>query len=68
MPKEVGMDDEFLLDERESNVLASSYNVLIFLITLYKGNFIPSASLVTICSYYGVTTKVNDTNITNVKQ
>lgn len=62
------MDDEILLDERESNVLAFSYNVLIFLITLYRRNFIPSALLVTICSHYGVTTKVNDTNIMNVKQ
>lgn len=62
------MDDKFLLDETQSNILASPYNVLIFLITLYKRNFIPSASLVTICLYYGVTTKVNDTNITNVKQ
>lgn len=53
---------------RESNVLAPSYVVLIFLITLFKRNFIPSALLVTICLYYGVTTKVNYTNITDVKQ
>lgn len=53
---------------RESNLRAPSYVVLIFLITLFKRNFIPSALLVTICLYYGVTTKVNYTNITDVKQ